>query len=170
MTIPPRDHSTGIEAVYLANREKLVRFLRARGAGENAEDILHDLWLKVSASRGGPIGNPLAYLFSAADTLMIDRHRSSRQAELRDQVWSDTVSEAIGHQAERMIVAQQEAAQVADVLASLGPRRETVFRRSRIDGVPQRQIAEELTVSVSTVESDLRIACQALAELRERMR
>ncbi len=35
----------------------------------------------------GPIANPLAYLYRAADMLMIDRYRSRRQAELREQDW-----------------------------------------------------------------------------------
>lgn len=168
MTMQPPEIPAGIEAIYLANRDKLVRFLRARGAGDHAEDLLHDLWVKLQATRVGPIGNPLAYLFRAADMLMIDRHRAETKSALRDQAWSET--EHLPASSEREIAARQEAAQVVAVLASLGARRETVFRRSRIDGVPQRQIAAELNISVSTVESDLRTACQALAELKERMR
>ncbi len=37
-TMPP----TGLEAVFLANRDKLVRFLTARGAGDAAEDLVQD--------------------------------------------------------------------------------------------------------------------------------
>ena len=164
---------TGIEAVFLANRDKLVRFLVARGAGDAAEDVVHDLWLKVSGRMDGPIGNPLGYLFRAADTLMIDRYRSRRQAELRDHAWSE--GSAAGDasadpSAERVVAGRQEAAQVAATLKELGSRREAVFRRARIDGVAQRQIATELGISLSTVESDLRIACRALAELKERLR
>ena len=44
-----------------------------------------------------------------------------------------------------------------------------IFRRHRVDEVPQRKIAEEFGVSLSTVESDLRRAYRALAELKERM-
>jgi RNA polymerase sigma-70 factor (ECF subfamily) len=58
---------------------------------------------------------------------------------------------------------------VEQLLRTLGPRKESVFRRARIDGVPQRRIAEELGISISTVESDLRIACHALARLKEDM-
>ena len=76
---------TGIEAVFLANRDKLVRFLAARGAGDAAEDLVQDLWVKMAGRMDGPIANPLAYLYRAADMLMIDRYRSRRQAERRDQ-------------------------------------------------------------------------------------
>jgi RNA polymerase sigma-70 factor (ECF subfamily) len=46
---------------------------------------------------------------------------------------------------------------------------EAIFRRHRIDGLPQRQLAEEFGVSLSTVESDLRRAYAALAQLKERL-
>lgn len=161
----------GLEAVYLANRDKLVRFLRARGAGDGAEDLVHDLWLRVSGQPAGPVGNPLAYLFRAADLLMIDRYRSRRQAERREQAWEEsrTGDAAAEPDAERQMVARQETARVEQLLRTLGPRKESIFRRARIDGVPQRRIAEELGISISTVESDLRIACHALARLKEDM-
>lgn len=165
--------SSGLEAVYLANRDKLVRFLVARGAGDSAEDLVNDLWIKISTLSPGPIANPMSYLFRAADTLMIDRYRARRQAERRDQDWYDLSSdgETSGEPAgERVIGAQQEVTRVAAVLAKLGARRETIFRRARIDGVSQRQIATELGVSLSTVEADLRIATRALIELKEDLR
>ena len=164
----------GLEAVYLANRDKLLRFLRARGAGDAAEDLLHELWLKVSAARTGPVAAPLAYLFRAADTLMIDRYRSRRQADQRDRDWSDVEGATIAGTSdepsgERVLIARQAAAEVAQALEELGPRVASVFRRHRIDGVGQREIASELGVSLSTVEGDLRKAYRALAEVRERL-
>lgn len=165
--------SNGLEAVYLANRDKMVRFLVARGAGDAAEDLANDLWLKISTLSTGPIANPLSYLFRAANSLMIDRYRARRQSERREQDWFDLRGdgEASDEPAgERVIGAQQEIAKVAQVLTSLGGRRETVFRRARIDGVSQRQIAEEMGISLSTVEADLRIATRALIELKEDLR
>ncbi len=159
---------TGLEAVYLDNRDRLVRFLVARGAGDAAEDLLHDLWIKVSQGSGGPVDNPLSYLFRAADTLMIDRHRSRTQAQARDTAWSEAGAGEVAT-GERVVVGRQEMARVAHVLAELGTRREAVFRRARLDGVPQRQIAAELGVSLSTVEADLRAACRALAALKEEL-
>lgn len=171
--MPPPGSPTGIEAIYLANRDRLLRFLLARGAGDAAEDLVQDLWLKVSKRTDGPIGNPVAYLFRAADTLMIDRYRSRRQSERRDLAWSEDAGDgevSSDPQAERVIAARQETERVAAVLVELGERKATIFRRARIDGVPQRQIAAELGISLSTVESDLRTACRALADLKERMR
>jgi RNA polymerase sigma factor (sigma-70 family) len=164
----------GLEAVFLANRDRLLRFLAARGAGDAAEDLLHELWLKVSAARTGPVAAPLPYLFRAADTLMIDRYRSRRQAEQRDRDWSDAEGTAVPGISEepssdRVLIARQTAARVAEALEALGPRVATAFRRHRVDGLGQREIAGELGVSLSTVEGDLRRAYRALAALREQL-
>ena len=51
----------------------------------------------------------------------------------------------------------------------LHARAVAIFRRSRIDGIAQRVIAQEFGVSISTVESDLRQVYRVLIELRERL-
>lgn len=166
--------TAGLEAAFLANRDRLLRFLLARGAGDAAEDLLQDVWLKIAAGRTGPVASPVSYLFRAADTLMIDRYRSVRQAERREHEWSEVndgtipgVSDAPS--AERHLIGREQARLVADTLAGLGERVAAVFRRHRVDQVPQRRVAEEFGVSLSTVESDLRRAYAALAALKERI-
>ncbi|MEG3089931.1 RNA polymerase sigma factor [Sphingomonas sp. PB1R3] len=160
---------TGIEAVFLANREKLVRFLAVRGAGDAAEDLVQDLWVKLAGRMDGPIANPLAYLYRAADMLMVDRYRSRRQAERREQDWVEEQGGAEPPAAERALVARQTAERIATTLAALGERPATIFRRVRIEGVPQKRIAEEWGISISTVESDLRLAAQAIAALKDQI-
>jgi RNA polymerase sigma-70 factor (ECF subfamily) len=160
---------TGLEIVYLEQRDRLIRFLKARGAGDAAEDLVHDLWIKVSARTTGPIANPLAYLCRAADLLMIDRYRSRRQAERREQAWEDGRHDdgADGWNPERAVGARQEAARVAALLSTMGARKAAIFRRVRIDGVPQRNVAAEFGVSLSTVENDLREVARALLRLKD---
>lgn len=162
----------GLEIVFLENRERLLRFLKARGAGDAAEDLVQELWMNVSERTDGPIANPIAYLHRAADRLMIDRYRSRRQAERREQAWGNEHRDdaIIRPTPEREIGARQEAQRVTDVLDALGERKAAIFRRVRIDGIAQRVVAAEYGVSVSTVESDLREATRALVKLKEEIR
>lgn len=165
----------GLEAAFLDNRDKLLRFLRARGAGDAAEDLVQEVWLRIAAARPGPIAAPLAYLMRTADLLMIDRFRSARQAGARDREWTEaTAGDPPGvsaePSAERRMAAAQEAAEVLALLDRLGPRVAATFRRHRIEGAAQKVIAAETGVSLSTVESDLRTAYRALAEWKERAR
>jgi len=165
----------GLEVAFLDNREKLLRFLRARGAGNAAEDLVQELWLKIVASPPGPVAAPLSYLFRTADLLMIDRFRSSRQSDARDRNWGDLHAgdpPGVSNEpsVERSIAAAQEAARVLAMLDRLGSRTATIFRRHRIDGMAQKIIAEELRISISTVEADLRTAYRALAEWKDKSR
>ena len=168
------DPAEGLQGFFLQNREILRRFLLARGAGDDCDDLLQDLWLKIGRLQTGPIAAPLPYLYRVANTLMIDRYRSARQSEARDAAWTDFqsgpergVSDAPS--VERVVQGRQAAAKVEQALAALPPRAALAFRRSRIDKLPQREIAAELGVSVSTVESDLRSVFRALADLKERL-
>lgn len=166
--------SSGLEEVFLANRERLLRFLKARGAGEAAEDLLQEIWLKIAGRATGPIASPLSYLFRTADLLMIDRHRASVQARRRDKAWSETQQGAFpgvsdAPSAERQLIGREHARLAGEALDALGPRVSAIFRAHRMEGIPQRQVAEQFGVSLSTVESDLRKAYSALAVLKERI-
>lgn len=169
--MPPEAH---LEQAYLAHRPRLLRFLAARGAGDAAEDLLQELWLRLSGASDPQAAAGLSYMMRAADRLMIDRYRSQRQAQQRDHAWSQVhfgLAEDIAPtpEFERSIAARQHFARVEQALGALGKRPAAIFRRHRIDGVPQRDIAAEFGVSISTVESDLRRAYRALADLRREL-
>ncbi|HEX7848727.1 MAG TPA: RNA polymerase sigma factor [Sphingomonas sp.] len=162
---------SGLQAVILANREKLLRFLIAHGAGDAAEDVLQDLYVRVATTDAGPVAQPLSYLYRAANNLMVDRFRSRRQTERREQDWSEAAGPTQPDRSDapspdRSLVARETLAGVEAVLAGLGARAATIFRRHRIDGVQQRDIARDLGVSLSTVEADLRRAYRALLDYR----
>jgi len=164
--------STGLEAVFLSNRDRLLAFLRSHGAGDAAEDILQELWLKIAAAPAGPIAQPMSYLYRAANNVMLDRYRSQQQSTKRDHDWTDAATTVAGRSdepsSERQLIAREQLGMAQEALNALGERPAAIFRRHRIDGVGQRDIAREFGVSLSTVESDLRRAYRAMIELRSR--
>lgn len=162
--------ASGLSAVLIANRGPLLRFLRARGAGDDAEDVMQDLWLKLDRIEAeGPIADPRAYLFRMADNLMHDRVRASVRRTNREHAWGET-SYDIGGQdetpsAERALAARQRLRRVERALATLSERSQTIFRRFRVEGVPQSMIAEDEAISVSAVEKHLQRAYRVVATL-----
>jgi RNA polymerase sigma factor (sigma-70 family) len=159
----------GLEAVFLENRMTLLRFLRARGAGDAAEDCLQEMWIKASAGASGPIAEPLAYLYRAANNVMLDRRRAEMRATRRDTAWSEAADDNAPPESEARLIARERLAAVEAALAELGARTNTIFRRYRLDGVSQRDIAAEFGISLSAVEKHLQKAYRALAELKERL-
>lgn len=164
----------GIQLIFEESREPLLRYLRAHGAGDSAEDLLHELWLRLTTNPPGPIASPRNYLFRAATNLMIDRRRSEAQAQRREQQWSsitDRLSDAAVNDPgpERQMDGRRKLALVEAELAKLPPRALTVFRSHRIDGRTQRDIAASMGLSASTIESDLRMVYRLLDDLRRKL-
>lgn len=157
----------GIEGVLLANRTRVIRFLQVRGAGDAAEDLFQDLWMRLTERQAGPIAEPLSYIMRAANNLMLDRYRSARQSDLRDKAWGETAA-MTAPSAERLLISREQLALVEQTINAAGERPARIFRRFRVDGVQQRDIAAELGISLSTVEADLRKVYAALAQLRRR--
>lgn len=160
-----------LAVAFMANRERLARFMALRCGGENADDLVHELWLKARAVEVH-VEKPLAYLYSMADRLVLDSRRGAARGRSRDGDWGyvhDKMSEAAeAPTAERSLLARERLHRVDATLKQVGDRAARIFRRYRLDGVDQRGIARELGVSVSTVEKDLRRVYDALLSLRER--
>lgn len=161
-----------LQAVFFNHRDALLRFLRARGASDNAEDILQDLWLRVSDMDDSDIASPLPYLYRAANNIMHDRYRTAQRSRQRDSDWSD-VHRGIGDTSDlplpdRALIARQQLDGIEARIGQEGKRVFQILRRFRVDGVGQRQIAEEMGISLSAVEKDLQKAYRALAAWRER--
>jgi RNA polymerase sigma factor (sigma-70 family) len=161
--------SGGLEAVFLDNRPALLRFLRARGAGDGAEDLLQELWIKASAGASAPIAEPLAYIYRAANNLMLDRRRAELRGARRDALWSEASDDTAAPEGEHKLIARAQLELVERTLAELGERTDAIFRRYRIEGQSQRDIATEFGISLSAVEKHLQKAYRALSELRRRL-
>ncbi|HTM96134.1 MAG TPA: RNA polymerase sigma factor [Croceibacterium sp.] len=158
---------TALQSVLLNERARLLRFLAARGAADEAEDLLHELWQRVATPPRQPIADPLSYLFRAAENMMRDMRRSQTSRARRQFEWHEVATAPdeppVG---ERALIARERLREVRAALAALGPRVELVFRRCRLDGVSQVLAARDLGVSLSSVEKDLQKAHRALAGLK----
>jgi len=149
--------------VFEAHRKTLLRFLRAHGAGADAEDLLNIVWLRLRQASPVRTTLSLSDFFRAANDLMLDRYRSERRGPSRANVADDGTGRpdrevsSNPHLADRKKV---DAARAA--LAELEPRVEQVFRRHRLDGVPQRVLAAQLGVTLDEIERDLCRATSAM--------
>lgn len=156
----------GLEAVYFERRDALLRFLRARGAGDQAEDLVQELWIRLSSVPHRPVADPVGYLYRAADNLMISRHRSTSRRERRDEEWG-AAGGSFATMGEAAVGARHAIEKAEQRLRALGERAFRAFTLFRVDGVSQRAIADQLGVSLSSVEKDLQRAYRAIADLKE---
>lgn len=164
--------SQGLKAIFVENFESLRRFLRARGAGEQADDLVQEIWIRAAAITDGPIADPRSYLFRIAHNLMIDNHRADRQRIQREQNWSDAfvpddAGASLEPSVEHSLIARGMLEKAESVIKSLGEPTTTIFWRFRMDGVPQKTIASELGVSLATVEKHLQKAYRTMQALKK---
>lgn len=155
---------SGLKAVYLRERPKLLRLMTARlGSQDEAEDILQELWIKLQTAALGPIGSPLAYLMRTANNLAIDRRRTEIWRTARETHWVDAQPTAAEHpDAAEAMIARERLAEVNAAIDALPERVGRVFRLYRLEGLAQKEIAREMGISLSLVEKLLQQAYRAI--------
>jgi RNA polymerase sigma-70 factor (ECF subfamily) len=162
---------SGLTGAYAEHREELRRFLTARlGDASEAEDVLQELWIRAQASDSGPIANPRAYLYRAAQNLALDTVRARSARKRRENEWmgarhdpryaepADTSLDA-----EAAMLAREETAALASAIAALPEGAGRAFRLHKIDGLSHAEVAAKLGISRSGVEKHIAVA---MAHLR----
>ncbi|WP_420144939.1 RNA polymerase sigma factor [Sphingobium sp.] len=154
---------------FMLNRNALARFLAIRCGSDGAEDLMQELWIKVQHV-DTVVDMPLSYLYRMAHRLVLDMRRGASRGRDRDWDWSfvQGITEAVEAPiAERALLARERLRLVEQALASVSSRAMRIFTLYRVDGIEQRRIADEMGISISTVEKDLRRSYAALARLRD---
>jgi RNA polymerase sigma-70 factor (ECF subfamily) len=158
-------HRESLAALFHSYHRRLVgyaaRVLRSR---DRAEDIAQDAYVGLLSC--GDVAEPRGYLFASAHNLAVDRLRRDRteavsESGLPPELADDAPSaEAIISSRERLLALQT-------ALDTLPPATREAFLLSRLDGLPHREIAARLGVSVSMVEKHV---MRALTHLRYHLR
>ena len=161
--------------VYLEQRDALGRFLRARlGKDVDVEDLLQDLYLKIAGLDADyAIAEPRAFLYRLASNLLLDRARSGRRAQVRDNAWRQVSHHAQGADdvadtpsAETVVIDRQRLRTLVQTLETLPERTRTVFRMHKFDGVSYADVATSLGISRSSVEKHMMQALRRLSHER----
>lgn len=147
-------------ATYLERRQDLIRYFRVRlRSDEAAEDLVQDIFLKISALPADSIDNPTAFLFRLGTNLMLDQIKQRGRAGRRDAEWRGANTTAAGREdiseaspADVVADARQRLARIIEVVKDLPAPAQEAFRLHKLEGLTHAQTAEAMHVSRSSVE------------------
>jgi RNA polymerase sigma-70 factor (ECF subfamily) len=159
-------------ALYLEKRPNLVRMFAAKlGSTAAAEDLVQDLYLRLTTIKGGDIANPMGLFYQIGSNLMLDRIRTQSRAMARDTAWRDARRVSMGGEdiadepsADDAIAARQALVKAAAAIDALPPRMRQAFRLRRVEGYSQAETAQIMGVTVKAVEKHMSAALKLLLE------
>ena len=161
--------------VFLAQRTSLLRTLeRMVNNHSTAEDLLQETYLRVTrALSERDIDHLEPFVFQTARNLALDhlRTRKIHSRTMVDDVPQDVVQSvaAPASSAEDAAHAEQLLERLNVSLGELSPRQQQIFILSRLHGHSYQEIAEELSVSLSTVQKELKLIMTICIGVAERL-
>ncbi|MFC4595484.1 RNA polymerase sigma factor [Sphingobium tyrosinilyticum] len=150
---------------------QLRAWLRRRALPvQDIDDIVHDAYLCIAQLTDvSHIRNGRAYLFTTARSMMLQRVRRERIVRIDSLADIDALGIEDGDPSpEQYASARQELARIQRLIAGLPDRCREIFYLRRIEGVPQRQIAERMGLAEHIIEAQavrgLKLIMKAIAK------
>jgi RNA polymerase sigma-70 factor (ECF subfamily) len=142
---------------YASLKQYLTRKL---GNADLASDALHDTWLRLKdKDEQRQMESPGAYLVRIATNIAVDRQRQQRRTRSSGDI--DALLDEMADPAPgpgRQLDARVELDAVMALLAQMPERRRVILIMVHWQDVPQKRVAEQLGISIRTVEYELQRA------------
>jgi len=160
-------------AVWLAqnvlpHEGDLRRWLRARTpAGMDVDDVLQETYAKLATLETvDHIAAPKAYIYQTALSIILQEGRRSRAKRIDSDVEIEALEAAAPEPLpDQQVEARQELARVFEAIEGLPDKCREVFVLRKVEGLSQREIAEKLNLSESTVEKHIGRGIRMLIEI-----
>src|SRR5262249_5570477 len=132
-----------------------------------AEDLVQELFVKLSAAPPAEIENGVAYLYRAGLNLLLDKKRAEMRSRGRDRDYAGAHAGPSGESAdpspEQAAHARLRLDRLLGVVKTLPPQCQRVFRMHKLEGMSHEEVARALGISRSAVEKHVIAALKRLA-------
>ncbi len=163
-------NAIALSRLLVNERPSLLRMLGRVVDRSMVEDAAQTLWLRVQKVEDDPpIKDKRSFLFALAANVAWDHGRElARQRRIQVEAEAILWGPEPAASADTVMIARDELARVLEAADGLSEPTRTIFWLNRIEEVPQREIAERLGVSRTTVEKHIRRALSLLGDARNR--
>lgn len=164
--MPTPEHDVELIGALALHYDDLVDYIRRRfQGGQFAREVIHDVCLQVlEKPPQQPVRLPFAFLRKASFNRAIDRRRADVLHNARFEAVAEVPDWHV-HELDGAAVLdfEQQLEALLAIIDSLPARARQVFLLHRIHGMPQREIATELGVSVNMVTQHFARAVRTIA-------
>jgi RNA polymerase sigma factor (sigma-70 family) len=136
----------------LCHRDRLVRLAKAKGAGSDAEDLVHDALLKVVQQENVDLQRMGSYLSKTVANLVIDHFRKDA---VRQRLAQSADVEEAGSPIDERVLERMVAERTAPLLREL-PKDVKAILEDRLQGLTWKQISSKIDLPVSLIEMRVR--------------
>jgi RNA polymerase sigma factor (sigma-70 family) len=167
------------ETSLLALRQLLVtgydelkaKLTRRLGSADVAADAVQDTWLRLQHFKSvGQVDNPTGYLLRIALNVAYDRLKAERRYLTAEQVESMVDLPDDSADPASAMEAKSELELTEMLIRELPERQRAILIAARLDGLPRREIAQRMGISLSLVEKELKQAHEYCLAVRARMK
>ncbi|MBB3101889.1 RNA polymerase sigma factor [Azomonas macrocytogenes] len=145
--------------------DDLVEYIRRRFSGSQfAHDVVHDVCVQLlEKSPQQPIAQPFAFLRRVSFNRAIDRSRSDCARNARFKGMAE-LPDNRSHDCDGAMALdfEQQLKALLAIIEALPARPRQIFLLHRIHGMPQREIADELGISLNMVTQHFSRAMRAI--------
>ena len=129
---------------------------RSFAAAGDVDDIIQETYCRLAALTNiEHIDQPRGYFFQAARSVALEQIRRARVVRIETVSEIEALDLALEEpSAERIVSGRRELERVRGLIAALPERCRRIFEMRKIEGVPQREIAQRLGVSENIVENE----------------
>lgn len=137
---------------------------------EDLEDVIQETYCQIAGLKDvGHIRSGRAYFFTAARSIVLMRLRRARIVSIESVTEIESLN-IVGDDPspERVAAGRRELERVRRLIEGLPERCRRIFELRKIEGLPQREVAERLGVTEHVVENDvikgLKLILRAIAD------
>jgi RNA polymerase sigma-70 factor (ECF subfamily) len=152
--------SDAFEKIYYAYAERVYYFAyRYLRNGEDTEEIVQDVFTKIWESRKNidPEQSFSGYILTTTKNTIFNINRK----KVNHQAYCNHIINYLQNNMQNVedeIIYDDLMALLSKTIDKLPPKRREIFRMSRFQGMPYKEISQKLSISEKTIETHMRLA------------
>jgi RNA polymerase sigma-70 factor (family 1) len=162
-----KDDAAAYKELFLLYHKRLLNFsITITHSKESSEEVVSDVFMKIWTNRKALPGveNFHLYAYVATKNLSINKLMKEKNQEhfSLDETFVDIRN--IYADPEQLMITSEMQKRIRAAIQTLPPKCRLIFKLIREDGLKYKEVAQLLTLSVKTIESQMAIAIKKISE------